>query len=493
MFRRPRRSQHCLFRRHDSRLPHLYLRASHLPCIHSHSISRHRLRRRERLLARGHNRARNPLIHIRDVGHRSLVDHRGLIIIIYHRAVNGRVRNVHVLNIPSAHAVRRHVHFTRSQRKPADRSSSAADRDSHAETTAANKRHQRWRVHRTHINYAFSSRGRRYPSPSAFHIYPTSVMKWRETPRLIINPRISPRLDIRPVAVVIRCPVRGFNAWVPHMSILRRIAPVSVVVQVFISDHILRDILSRPRMFKSAVSVGAPRVKLVVIRAQILHIRIQLICSRKHRIVMAANGIRRAPTGNLPFTVANPDRRRIAAFINIDAIDSGTRDRESQIRRVDFVRLVIVQMTHPHQNRAFAQTHLRDVVVQIQKRKTSAVGQPNRRRIQLQFDSAILVRPQFVPRSNRSIYSRIDPILRTSWLKRNGPLGIRQSCYYRWRIVIIICKHQLRKEQRERRCHSKYAGNLSGMFSEHCSSLLVAIPLWTFLFAHNRRANEASN
>ncbi len=53
--------------RHDSRLPHLHLRAGHLPCIHSYRISSHRLRRRERLLARSHNRARNPLIHIRNV------------------------------------------------------------------------------------------------------------------------------------------------------------------------------------------------------------------------------------------------------------------------------------------------------------------------------------------------------------------------------------------------------------------------------------------
>jgi hypothetical protein len=132
---------------------------------------------------------------------------------------------------------------------------------------------------------------------------------------------------------------------------------------------------------------------------------------------MAANGIRRAASGNLPFPVANPDRCRIAAFINVDAIDARTRNRESQVRRIDLVRLVIVQMTHPHQNRAFAQAHLRDVVVKIQKRKASAVEQPNSRRIQLQFDSAILVRPQFVARSDRSIYSCIDPILCAGWLK----------------------------------------------------------------------------
>jgi hypothetical protein len=118
-------------------------------------------------------------------------------------------------------------------------------------------------------------------------------------------------------------------------------------------------------MFPSAVSVCAPRVELVVIRAQILHIRAQLIDARKHRIVVAANGIRRTAAGNLPFTVANPNRRRIPAFINVDAIDSRTCNRESQIRCIDFIRLVIIQMTHTHQDRAFAQAHLRDVVIKI--------------------------------------------------------------------------------------------------------------------------------
>ena len=73
MFRRSCRSQHCLFRRHDSRLANLHLRAGHLPCINFHGIARDRLCRRESLLARGHNRARNPLIHIRNVGHRSVL------------------------------------------------------------------------------------------------------------------------------------------------------------------------------------------------------------------------------------------------------------------------------------------------------------------------------------------------------------------------------------------------------------------------------------
>jgi hypothetical protein len=349
MFRGSCRSQHRLFRGYDSRLAHLHLSAGHLPCIHPHGIARNGLRRGERLLARGHNGARNPLVHIGYVVHGGvIVYHRRLIIVVHYGAVDGGVGNVYVFNVPFAHAVRRHVHFTWTQREPTYRPPATTDRDAHAEPTAADECDERRCVHRTHINYAFNSWRRRYPSPSVFHVCPASVVERREAPRLVINPGVSPRLDIRPMAIVIRRPVRDFNTWIPYVAIFRRIAPVSVVVQIFIPDHVLRNILSRPGMFPSAVTVGAPRVKLVVIRVEVLHVSAQLIRSRKNRVVMRANGIRRSPAGDLAFPVANSDRGGIAAFINVDAIGAWPCNRESQIRRIDFVGLVFTQMTNAH-------------------------------------------------------------------------------------------------------------------------------------------------
>jgi hypothetical protein len=120
-------------------------------------------------------------------------------------------------------------------------------------------------------------------------------------------------------------------------------------------------------MFPSPVTVGAPRVKLIVIRAEILHVGIQLIRSREDCVVMGANGIRRSAASDLAFTFANSDRCSIAAFINVDPISSRAVNGESQIWRIDFVRFVLIQMTHAHQNRSFGQSNLRDVIVQIEK------------------------------------------------------------------------------------------------------------------------------
>ena len=74
-------------------------------------------------------------------------------------------------------------------------------------------------------------------------------------------------------------------------------------------------------------------------------------------------------------------------------------------------------MTHAHQNRAFRQANLRDVIAQIEKGESGAVEQSDSRRIQLQFDAPILVGPQFIARGDRPIYSCIDPIISACWLE----------------------------------------------------------------------------
>jgi hypothetical protein len=115
------RSQHSLLGRHDRRRSYLHLRPGQLPFIHSHRVAPHRLRRRESLLARRHYSAWHALVHVSNVVHRGIVaHHRGLVIVVYDRAVDGSVGNVHVFNIPRARSIRRHIHFTRSQREPTD-------------------------------------------------------------------------------------------------------------------------------------------------------------------------------------------------------------------------------------------------------------------------------------------------------------------------------------------------------------------------------------
>lgn len=92
MFGQSCRSQHSLLRGYDGRRTDLHLSAGHLPCIHSHRITRNGLRGRESLLTRRHDGARNSLVHIGYVIHGGvIVYHRRLIVVVHHCAVHGGV------------------------------------------------------------------------------------------------------------------------------------------------------------------------------------------------------------------------------------------------------------------------------------------------------------------------------------------------------------------------------------------------------------------
>src|ERR1700724_2498582 len=90
--------------------------------------------------------------------------------------------------------------------------------------------HQRRRVYRTHIVNALSPRRGWHPAPRPFIGNPSAVMEWRKSPRLVIDPRIAPGLDIGPVAVMIGSPSRDGRAREPYIAVVGSSAPRAVIV-----------------------------------------------------------------------------------------------------------------------------------------------------------------------------------------------------------------------------------------------------------------------
>src|SRR4029077_20790153 len=67
------------------------------------------------------------------------------------------------------------------------------------------------------------------PAPAVAGISPASVVEWRETPRLVFNPGPTPRIDIGPVSVAIRSPIRRHAGRYPHRSIAAHVLPAAIV------------------------------------------------------------------------------------------------------------------------------------------------------------------------------------------------------------------------------------------------------------------------
>src|SRR5262249_20746383 len=150
--------------------------------------------------------------------------------------------DIYVVYIRAADRIRGHIDFTRPQRKPAnvDAGGKSACAESDGEMRSPDPRHQRRRIHRTHVDYSRRRRRTRYPAPHSADKDPASVVKWRKTPRSIINPGVAPRINVSPMSVAVGRPADDGRMREPHCSVSRHRPPAAVLVQVLIANHVRR-------------------------------------------------------------------------------------------------------------------------------------------------------------------------------------------------------------------------------------------------------------
>ena len=209
---------------------------------------RHRPRRHEHLLRHDRHGLAPVAIHVL-VGHVVVVDVRHI------RHVGDiHVGNIHVVHVRRARAIPWPVRLAPAQREPADRGA-AAHRN--AEARAADERNQCRRIHRTPLDPA----GR--PGPVAVGVYPATVVKGCEAPRRIVDPGPAPRGDPRPVPVTVRCPARRHARRHPYSTVFRQGAPRAVLVEVFVTGHVARDVARGRDAIFTAVAFGAPAIEIV--------------------------------------------------------------------------------------------------------------------------------------------------------------------------------------------------------------------------------------
>ena len=262
-----RGSQHRLLGRHDGRRERADGGARQCTLVDSHEISRHRLGSLERL--RGHfgDRAGHVTVDVVDVGHVHglIVDDRGVVDVVDDRGVHGGIRDVDVVHVAAAHRIAGHVYLAGAERKPSYTGADADPRD------------ERGCVNRSNIDSDRGPRRSGYPAPNAADRNPSAVMKGGKSPRLVIDPGVSPGRNIGPMAVVVGGPTHFDVAGKPHGSILGYRAPCALIVEIFVPDHIGRDIARGHGVLPPSIPVRTPRIERVLAGWVRLHIFRQLI------------------------------------------------------------------------------------------------------------------------------------------------------------------------------------------------------------------------
>src|SRR5690349_13992925 len=170
-------------------------------------------------------------------------------------------------------------------------------------------------------------------------------MKWREAPRLIFNPGITPWIDIGPMAVAIWSPAHNRGVREPHRAVLGSVAPPSVVIQVFVADRIFGNVAAGNRMIFAAVTFIAPGIK-VIVSLQPLDVRVQLVRTREVATFTLMEIERLAAPGHAAFAVAHLDISRIAGLVDVYFVNPWAEDGEGQVGRIDLELLVALEAAY---------------------------------------------------------------------------------------------------------------------------------------------------
>ena len=163
------------------------------------------------------------------------------------------------------------------------------------------------------------------------------------------------------------------------------------------------------------VAIIGPRVEWIRI-PNIFHIGIQRIGTVERPDLPAVQRVSLSVASRLPRALAQADHRVGSVIAGLHAITTRLRHRECKIRSIHFKIVIFIQAAHPKIDRARRQLDLYSVVIQIQKRETGILAQPDGRRTKLQFSARVLIGPEFIPRRHRTIRNCPHPIIFTSRL-----------------------------------------------------------------------------
>src|SRR6185369_16692028 len=235
-----------------------------------------------------------------------------------------RVRNVYVAHIVVAGVIVRIVRLTPSKRHPSH-AVTAAERNSYTPVRSTKPCHQRRRIYRTIVSRSGA------PRPTIRGIDPTSIVERGKSPPSVVNPGPSPRLDPCPVSISIWSPTNRYSSRDPHIAVGRHRAPVTVLIQVFITDDIVGDISNRFVLIFALVANAAPVVKSVLTRrfGHRVHHRIAVLKARHlARLYFDATAV----AVSLTLAATDDYGRRVAIRVYFKAVVAGLQQGERHVR-----------------------------------------------------------------------------------------------------------------------------------------------------------------
>jgi hypothetical protein len=155
---------------------------------------------------------------------------------------------------------------------------------------------------------------------------------------------------------------------------------------------------------------------------------LDVIRAVEHAALVGLNIVGFAAGSDLAFAANNRDAGGIAVFVHIDAESTGLRDGKSQIGRVHFIEIAFAYFLDAKINGTLGESHLRNVLVEIEEGKGGHAAEMDGNYTGLQFRAGIFVGPEFVADGHGTIKSSGAPIARTSRLHGNRAVHKADAC-----------------------------------------------------------------
>src|ERR1700722_4214133 len=248
----------------------------------------------------------------------------------------------------------------------------------------------------------------------------------RVAPGTVVDPSPSPRGDPIPVSFVIWSPAGVDVVGKPYVAVGGIVSPVAVVVEVVISDFVMRQILRRTRVVVPVVAGFGPAIELIG-PAELFYIRIQRVGAAEGATLPAMQCVRLSITGGLAFAFADCDDGVRFVFACVQAIMSRLHRGERKVRCIDFEIVVVVQSTHGDAERTGGQLDLNGIVVQAEEGKSCHRRQANDGGSELDFYPRVAVSPEFIAGRHGTVGHGTNPIFFSRRLEGNRTFHIAEA------------------------------------------------------------------
>src|SRR5216684_4987979 len=108
-------------------------------------------------------------------------------------------------------------------------------------------------------------------------------------------------------------------------------------------------------MIDPPIAIIAPAVEIVLLVAVTADVGAELIESAENAGFVWMNGVSRPAASHFSLALAYGHNGSVSVLVDVDAIRTGTQNREREIRRVDFKSLIAFKASDANVERAFRQ------------------------------------------------------------------------------------------------------------------------------------------